>query len=374
MKHLMCGLVVLAAAAVLGSCNGDPTGDIRGQGQQIIADPTAVVVSQGAQKFVLVERRDEQGNQEAADFQVRSVAPGITVTKDLTFLPTNTTPPSTLQTRARFIVTGVDLLNSAFTVEGGGDTLRVPVTVAPVGIAPAFSTTAPTQNQPVTVTAPAGYKFMPGATITFGSDLAVVLSRAADSSSFTFVPQPLFPDPLETPPTPKFRTGTIDQVEAGYIPGVPLTLPTVDSVLIPLLDTLAGTGSTGTAPVIATPVVGESSVLFDAAGFAGADITPDGGTGAQYYQFTLTAPASVTITLNWPASSVADLDLVLCKDAACSAATADLVAAGASHPESGDYTLAAGTYYIAAVWFLGTAPPLPPDQPTRIDITITRNS
>jgi hypothetical protein len=122
------------------------------------------------------------------------------------------------------------------------------------------------------------------------------------------------------------------------------------------------------------------SAFFDTGGFPAADISGDGGVGAQYYQFTVTETSSYTITLNWPAGNAADLDLVLCNDPGCSESPDGLfpsfVAAGASHPEGGDYNnLAPGTYYIVAVFFeASTVPPAPPDFPTRIDITIERRS
>jgi hypothetical protein len=375
MKRSMCGLVVLTMAAGLWSCNGDPTDSFRGAGEHVVADPSTVVLGLGSQKFVVVQQVDEQGNQQAVNFTIRNVGPGITVQEDPTYLAT--TIGTRLETSQRFIVTGNELLNSSFTVETNGDTLLIPVTVAPVEIAPTFSTNAPALNQELSVTAPAGYTFQPGSFITFGADVAVVTSRSPDGTSFSFVPQPLFPDPTEVPPTPKYRTGTIDSVEAAYIPGVPLQLPTADSVLIPLLDTVAGHNSTSTAPVIPTPVQGGASAFFDTGGFTGTDIVyPQLGfssNGAQYYQFTLTeALDTVTVTLNWPASSLADLDLVLCTEPSCNAATANFVAAGASHPESGEYILGPGTYYLAALFFASTAPPLPPDTPTRIDIVISR--
>ncbi len=375
MKRSMCGLVVLTMAAGLWSCNGDPTSDLQGSEKRVVADPSTVVLGQGTQKFVVVEEVDAQGNQQAVNFTIRNVGPGITVEEDPTYLAT--TIGTNLETSQRFIVTGNELLNSSFTVETNGDTLLIPVTVAPNDFAPAFSNLAPAQNQELTVTAPAGYTFMPGAFISFGADVGVVTSRSPDGTAFSFVPQPLFPDPTEIPPTPKFRTATIDSVEAAYIPGVPLTLPTTDSVLIPLLDTVPGHNSTSTAPVIPTPVQGGASAFFDTGGFTGTDIVyPQLGfssNGAQYYQFTLTEPLdTVNITLNWPASSLADLDLILCPEPSCDINTANLVAAGASHPESGDYILPAGTYYIVAEFFASAVPPLPPDTPTRIDITILR--
>jgi hypothetical protein len=368
MKRMMCGLALVALTAALSSCNGDPTGDIRGTGEHVVADPSHVVLGQGSQKFVVFQEVDAQGNQQEVNFDLRNVGPGITVVEDTSFL--QTTIGTHLQTSQRFIVTGGDLVNSSFTVGTGSDTLQIPVTVTPIEVSPAFSNTAPAQNAPITVTAPAGYKFLPNAFVTFGADPAVTLSRSADGLSMIVLPQPAFPDPTEIPPTAKFRTATIDSVEAAYIPGVPLVLPTTDSVLIPLLDTVPGHDAPGTAPVIPTPALGEVSGFFDTGGFGGTDISDDSGEGAQYYQFTMTEAGSVNITLNWPASSVADLDLILCSDISCSDG-GNLVAAGASHPESGDYNLAAGTYYIVAAFFASADPP---DFPTRIDLTITRTS
>jgi Bacterial pre-peptidase C-terminal domain len=163
----------------------------------------------------------------------------------------------------------------------------------------------------------------------------------------------------------------LDTVQADYIPGIPLVLPTTDSVLIPLLQPVAGTGSTGSAPTIATPALGEVSAFFDAGTFTAADISGDGASGAQYYKFTLAEAGSVNISLNWT-NTTPDLDLILCSDATCSAP--DFVAAGSSQPEAGDYNLPAGTYYIVAAFFPSAAPPLPPDLPPQISITITRTS
>jgi hypothetical protein len=360
----MCGLAILATAAGVWSCNGDPTGDFRGQGNRIIADPSVVVLSQGGQRFVTLQQVDEQGNQQAVDFQLKNVGAGLTVVLDSTFL--GTTINTHLSTQQRFIVSGSGLLNSSFTVQTGGDTLQIPVTVTPVEVAPTFSNTTPAQNEPITVTTPAGYHYLRGAFVSFGADPAVVLSRSADSTTLTVVPVP--------GPAQAYRTATIDSIQADYIPGIPLVLPTTDSVLIPLLAPVAGTGSTGSAPTIPTPAVGEVSALFDVGTFTGTDISSfDGGfsLGAQYYKFTLAEAGSVNITLNWT-NTTPDLDLILCSDAAC--ATEDDVAAGASQPESGDYNLAAGTYYIVVPFFPSTAPPLPPDLPPQISIIITRTS
>ena len=62
MKRSMCGLIVLAAVAGLGSCGGDPTADSIGVGERIVADPTTVFVGEGGSEFVVVQLLDTLGN------------------------------------------------------------------------------------------------------------------------------------------------------------------------------------------------------------------------------------------------------------------------------------------------------------------------
>jgi len=87
MKRSMWGITLIATAAGLWSCNGDPTGDLRA-GERIIADPASVFIDEGATKFVTVELVDGQGNQLATNFASQNVGAGITVAEDPTFLQT----------------------------------------------------------------------------------------------------------------------------------------------------------------------------------------------------------------------------------------------------------------------------------------------
>ncbi len=355
MKRSMCGLIVLAAVAGLGSCGGDPTGDSIGVGEHIVADPTSVFVGEGGSEFVVVQLLDTLGNQQAADFEVQNVGAGITVEKDTTYL--QTTIGTQLETASRFIVSGQTPVATTFDVVSGGISTTVPVKVVPASFAATFSNPAPVQNEVVTITAAPGYKFLPDANIEFAGAPSVVTVRSPDSTSFSFVPAP-------TLDTVALRTdGVVTGVEAPNIPGVALEVPTADSITIPSIDTLFPAAAPATAPVIPTPPAGQTSGFFDAGAFTGADVTGDGGIGAQYYQFTVTEAGIYTVAVGWESTS--DVDLIICSDASCADAdNNNFIGASSLNPESVDLNLIPGTYRFAAVLFDG-----PP--PGRIQLSIT---
>jgi hypothetical protein len=92
---------------------------------------------------------------------------------------------------------------------------------------------------------------------------------------------------------------------------------------------------------------GDHTAFFDAGTWTGADITGDGGLGAQYYKVIVTTPGAVTITTDW--NNDADIDVVLCSNVGCT--VADFTAVSGAQPESATYTLAAGTFFLAVVGF-----------------------
>jgi hypothetical protein len=339
MKRSMCGLVLFAAAAGLWSCNGDPTGDFR-TGETVIADPTSVFVDQGSSKFVTVEVVDSQGNQLSGNFEAQNVGAGITVEKDTTFLETSTGQP--ISTSARFVVTGVAPGATSFDVTSGGATTTVPVRVIPTSVTASLSNPAPAVNEPVTITLPAGFKFAVGAGASTDLGPAIVQSFSADSTAIVVL-------------LPPGSTGvvTLDSVQAGFLPGVTLGGIPTDATVTADATPIAGTGATGTAPTVPVPTLGTSTAFFDVGTFTGADITGDGGLGAQYYKFIVTQAGDYTITTNWVGA--ADLDAIVCFDAACAGGA--FAGSGTSQPEQGTLTLAAGTYYFAVVLFAGAAPP-----------------
>lgn len=340
MKRLLCGSVVLAASLGVISCNGDPTGDFRNGPTRINAEPSSVFLDQGTDEAVTVTLVDDQGDPLAGDFEIASTGAGITVARNDAFLGTTVGAP--LESQAQFIITAGDTPTpSSFTLTAGGLSVDIPVSVLPVSIPAVFSNATPAMNEAVTVTAP-GFIFQEGGAIIFGADTAIILSRAEDGSSVTFVPAP-------------GSTGTaiIDSVSVDFLPDVKVSLPTAAEIAVAALTPAAGTGSTATAPSIPVPALGETVAYFDAGVFTAPDITGDGGLGAQYYTFTVTEDGDYRFVTNWAGG--ADIDAIVCFDAACVGGA--FAGPGNAHPEDGTLTLTAGTYYFVSVLFAGTAPP-----------------
>jgi hypothetical protein len=351
MKRSMCGIALLAAATALWSCNGDPTGSIRDSGQKVLADPSVVFVDQGAVKPVTVELVDGQGNQLEVDFTPQNVGAGITVAEDTTFLETST---GHIQTAQRFVVTGVAPGSTSFELTSGGVVDTIPVRVIPTSFAATVSNAAPAANEPVTVTLPAGYKFVAGAGVSSDRGAGIVTSVAADSSSLVVVLPLGSSGPL-----------TLDSVQVGFLPGVTLGGIPTEATVAADATPAAGTGSTATAPSLPVPALDATTGFVDIGAFTAPDLTVDGGVGAQYYRLVITEAGDYTITTDWPAPA-SDIDVVQCPSTGCAAAST-FVGTGVDHPEQGTLTLAPGTYFLAVILFAGG----PSDFGIRIDHTAT---
>ena len=349
MKRSMCGIALLAAATALWSCNGDPTGSIRDSGQEILADPTSVFVSQGESKFVTVELVDGQGNQLVAEITPQNVGAGVTVVKDSTFLQTTTGTP--IQTSERFIVTGVAPGSTSFDMVSGTTTKTVPVRVIPTSFAVTFSNPTPAANEPVTITLPAGYKFIAGAGASTDQGPAIVQSFTVDSTGLVVL-------------LPPGSTGsvTIDSVQASFIPGVTLGgLPSDATITVAAVVPLAGTGATGTAPALTIPGLDSTTAFYDGGTYDYlAPLTFPGVPGSfptpsRLYKIVLAAPARLTFTLDW--NSAEDLGAYLFQSNGTTEIAFGDAGGGGAHPESVTNTFAAGTYFVAVVNFNATNPP-----------------
>jgi hypothetical protein len=222
-----------------------------------------------------------------------------------------------------------------------------------------FSTTTPTPGQPVTMTAPAGFRIQPTAAIAVAGVPAIVNSVAADSSSMIF---------QVTPGT--IGGVSIDSAVISVLPEFPLSINARDTLIAAPLTALGGTNSTGSAPNTNAPGLGFSAAIFDVGSFTANDIVGDCSAScpskAQYYKLTITDPGDYTVSLDWDDPNT-DLDGFLCDDAACSAP--QLLGSGGDHPEATSFTaLAAGTYFIDAVLFDNIGP-----VPGTVTITITHD-
>jgi hypothetical protein len=347
MKRSMCGIALLAVATALWSCNGDPTGSIRDSGQKILADPTSVFVDQGASKFVTVALVDGQGNQLAAEFTPQNVGAGVTVVEDTTFLHTTTGTP--IQTSARFIVTGVAPGSTSFEIASGGTTGSVPVRVIPTSFAVTFSNAAPAANEPVTITLPAGYKFVAGAAASTDQGPAIVQSFTADSTGLVVLPAPGSTGPM-----------TLDSVQASFLPGVTLGgLPTDATITVAAVVPQAGTGATGTAPILTIPAVGETIAFYDGGTYDYPAPILGGAFGtfpSRLYKITVAAPTTLTTTVHWAGTQ--DFGIYFF----ASNGTTDFGTPGDGatpdvNPETTTNTFPAGTYYMAIINFSATNPP-----------------
>jgi hypothetical protein len=343
MKRSMCGIIVLAAVAGLASCGGDPTGDQIEQGQQVIADPSSVFLSAGGSEFVVVQVLDELGNQLPVNFEALNVGPGITVERDTTYL--QTTIGTNLETAQRFIVTGTAPSATQFELASNGVSTTIPVKVTPVSTTATLSNAAPAMNEPLTVTLPAGYRFGTAPGVTVGGDVGVTTAVAPDSSSVTVI-------------LPPGATGTVtvDSVQVDYLPGVNLSLPSDQTVTVGTA-TLPGTDAPGTAPSIPLPAAGGVTATFDVPDFA--------ATIDHFYKLNVTEPGDYTITVGWSIGS--DLDAPVCvSDPTC--ASEDFLDATVSgnKPETGTFTLPAGTHVLWVEDYGGDA------AGTKLSIVISR--
>lgn len=226
-------------------------------------------------------------------------------------------------------------------------------------ISPTYTATitdaAPAAHDTVTVTAGAGFKFLPNASFTIGNNPVFVLSRAADSSAITFIPLPFggLSAPLVT-------TGIVFTTALD----LPLTLPS--SVRMTLPASLGATSIAGAA-TLTVPPTGQSSMFVDQGQFvANADCHV--GVHCRFYKITLAAPRTFTVSLRW--GNTADLggyftDAAgndIFQDFAC-----DNFGAGAGgQPEACTQTLPAGTTYFVVGDFTAA-----PQNTGNLRITIT---
>jgi hypothetical protein len=201
----------------------------------------------------------------------------------------------------------------------------------------AFSNAAPAANEPVTVTAE-GFTFLPDAVISVAGKPGLILSN--DGASLTFIPAP-----------GSAGFALIENIAVNFLPAAPLSLETTTEIAA---GAFTGTDAPATAPAMPVPAAGASVILYDDGTFTGADITGDGGIGAQYYQFTVTEAGDYQFVTDWVGDDT-DIDAIVCFDAAC--ADGAFAGSGLDHPEDGTLSLTPGTYYFVSVLFAGAAVP-----------------
>ncbi len=197
----------------------------------------------------------------------------------------------------------------------------------------------------VTVTVGAGFKFLPNATVKFGTTSAFIVSHSTDSTQIRFIPVP----------GQGTTAATVDGVVLGFLTSVRLALPTAGTINTPAAS---GAQVLATAPTIAIPATGVTSVIRDIGIFAAAPECGNIGFHCLFYKIVLAAPATFNVSITW--GNTADLGGYFIDaagndqfgDFAC-----DNFGSGAGgQPEHCSQTLPAGTWYLALADFTSAAP------------------
>jgi hypothetical protein len=246
-------MVPLFALLALAACNSEPTEEIRGDISQLVASPTQLFLEVGETKTVTVGAVDQQGNSLDFAYEVTAAGAGITVERDLSYLPifvddTTLEAPAT-GPQFQFVVEGTAYTTTSFTVSAGGQDIVIPVQVIPqAGLAATFDDDTVDLGQVVTVTAPAGVTFADTANLSLGTDSASLANPLTiltqDASTITFIPPPSMNSPV-----------TINGVISASTPGLVYAPATQTPLVTPLIDTVDVTYST------TTPTLGQSVTL-----------------------------------------------------------------------------------------------------------------
>ncbi|MEO8636997.1 MAG: hypothetical protein ABI587_17110 [Gemmatimonadales bacterium] len=221
-------------------------------------------------------------------------------------------------------------------------------TPAVTNITIGLSNGTPNVNDLVTVTAPAGIKFLPTATVSFGTDDQATISVAADSNSLVF----------RTHQAGASGVISVNDVALDFLTTVPFSTTTSATATVgATVTTLTGTDAIATAPLITIPLAGHTGGVQDGGQFFAAPECGSIGNHCKFYQFVLTGDRTFDVTINW--GNTADLGGYFIDasgadqvgDFACDANGSGATA----HPESCTTTLPAGTYFLALADFTGAA-------------------
>jgi hypothetical protein len=355
MNRILRGAVVLAASALFAGCNTEPEETQGGDPADIVINPASIFVDRGDSNAVLIRLVDQQGTSLNTEVSITNVSPGLSISIDSLFRPIFN-PDGTLQadtrnTELRIFVRGVGLEAGSFTVNAGGLSEEVPVTVTPIAITPAVSNAAPSIGEVVTITAEAGLTF-------------TELSQLVSTSGTVGYQVGLSPDgtTLSVVMVPGFSGDyTITNVIPAYAPTLQVDLPSETAITTAATvgAGIAGTDALETAPTL-RPLDANGTGVVDVGDTYGFDVSADFGAPAgtyfaRMYKLEVLEDGSYDITLDF--DSADDLGAYLADEGgALLEALADNLGGGGSEFVE-DHHIAPGTYYVAIVTFGG--PPTP---------------
>lgn len=216
------------------------------------------------------------------------------------------------------------------------------VTVAPTTL----STAAPAFGTSMTVTLGGSLRFLAGSKILVGGRQGYILSVSADSSTATFVPI-----------GGSNGNVTYTGIALSFLNSVALDVPGDKTATVGAAASDPNATSIATASTFTLPAVGATLVLSDggSAWPAGGPCNLAGGDGCRFYKIVTTATTSLGLELRWDNGTNTDLGAYLVNAAGtalASSGAADAFGNQAGGPETGSWNnLAAGTYYIAIVWY-----------------------
>lgn len=215
------------------------------------------------------------------------------------------------------------------------------VTTPTVDSLPAtLSSTTPAVNVPVVLTSTnPSFTFIAPAVIGISGDSSAIVTGQT-ASTITFLPRP--------GAAGNVGVGAVDVVGFGL--SLPSTAPNI--TVSSTVPSLAGTGSTGTAPALALPAtVGGTTGIYDSGPYAANIATI--GPANRVYRLVVPAASSYSVTVNW--DNAADVDVAVCSEATCAAPT--FPAATAAKPEVATLTFTGGaTVYLVLNLFAGDVP------------------
>lgn len=187
---------VVLALAGLAACTGDPTSDLRGGIDHLLATPGTLFVTEGTTATVLIEAVDEQGNRTGTNFSLGTVGAGVDVVEDdsfnLIFNDKGKLVRPDHPTRTRYEITpSTSTASTSFEVSAGGKSVTIPVRVVPLAAAAVtLSATTPALGDTVVATAGANFRFTPASQVSVPGASVATLTISPDSSTLRFIPGP----------------------------------------------------------------------------------------------------------------------------------------------------------------------------------------
>jgi hypothetical protein len=247
-----------------------------------------------------------------------------------------------------------------------GTSGAVSLTTSPVsGLAAVLSTTTPNVNDNVTVTAPAGIKFLPNAKVFFGNDQQFVSSVAADSNSLVF----------RAHQAGASGTITLSNIVLSFLTSVPISSDILPTATVgATITSLAGTDAFATAPTLVIPDAGKTGGIIDAGAFAVGPAVCNTSLGGpcRIYTFTLTASRTFAVSASWQGTTDLGIYFASAGGAITGTTACDGKGAGAGgQPETCTATLAAGTYFLVVDSFAPFYGPPNDVDPTNFNVALT---